>query len=65
MDVITVVVADDHPMFRYGLRSVLATDPRTELVGEATTGDQAVALVDELRPQVVLMDLLMPGAERG
>lgn len=57
---IGVLIADDHPMFRYGVRSVLSSDPSTELVAEASTGDEAVALATELRPQVVLMDLTMP-----
>jgi DNA-binding NarL/FixJ family response regulator len=58
---IRILLADDHPMFRYGLRAVLASDPTTELVGEAGTGDEAVAKANELRPDVVLMDLTMPG----
>ena len=58
---IRVLVADDHPMFRYGLRSVLGSDARTELVGEAGTGEEAVARATELGPDVVLMDLTMPG----
>jgi DNA-binding NarL/FixJ family response regulator len=56
-----VVVADDHPLFRDGVRALLATEPDLELVGEATGGDEAVALVGELRPDVVLMDVQMPG----
>jgi DNA-binding NarL/FixJ family response regulator len=59
--VIRIVLADDHPMFRYGLRAVLGSDPGVELVGEAGSGDEAVALAGELRPDVVLMDLTMPG----
>ena len=58
---IRVLLADDHPMFRYGLRAVLASDPGTDLVGEAGDGDEAVTLALELRPDVVLMDLTMPG----
>ncbi len=60
-DRIRVLVADDHPMFRYGLRSVLGSDSRIELVAEASTGVEAVALVAQLDPHVVLMDLTMPG----
>jgi DNA-binding NarL/FixJ family response regulator len=59
--VIRILLADDHPMFRYGLRAVLASDPATELVGEAGTGEEAVAKARELHPDVVLMDLTMPG----
>jgi DNA-binding NarL/FixJ family response regulator len=58
---IRVLLADDHPMFRYGLRAVLASDPGTDLVGEAGDGGEAVTLALELRPDVVLMDLTMPG----
>jgi DNA-binding NarL/FixJ family response regulator len=58
---IRVVLADDHPMFRYGLRAVLASDPGTRLVGEAGTGDEVVEAVRRLQPDVVLMDMAMPG----
>ncbi len=58
---IRVVIADDHPVFRFGLRAVLTVDNSTELAGEASTGDEAVELVVRLRPDVVLMDLNMPG----
>jgi DNA-binding NarL/FixJ family response regulator len=60
-DIVTILVADDHPMFRYGLRSVFASETRTSLVGEASTGDEAVKLAEELKPDVVIMDLTMPG----
>jgi DNA-binding NarL/FixJ family response regulator len=56
-----VLVADDHPFFRDGLRSLLTSSPDTELVGEASTGEEAISLVSELQPDVVLMDIQMPG----
>ncbi len=56
-----VLVADDHPFFRDGLRSLLASSPDMELVGEASTGEEAVSLAAELQPDVVLMDVQMPG----
>jgi DNA-binding NarL/FixJ family response regulator len=61
MDVIRVLLADDHPVFRFGLRALLAAEPGMEVVGEATTGEEAIALADGLMPDVVLMDLNMPG----
>ena len=58
---IRVLVADDHPVFRRGMRAILGAEPEIELVGEATDGEEAVSLALELRPDVVLMDLNMPG----
>ena len=60
MERIRVLVADDHPVFRYGMRALLSSDPDTELVGEATNGQEAVARALELRPDVILMDFDMP-----
>jgi len=57
---IRVLIADDHPVVRDGLRAMLATQPDMELVGEAATGTEAVASARALRPDVVLMDLQMP-----
>jgi DNA-binding NarL/FixJ family response regulator len=58
---IRVLVADDHPVFRRGMRAILGAEPEIELVGEATDGEEAVALALEVRPDVILMDLNMPG----
>lgn len=55
-----VVVVDDHAVFREGLAALLASLPDTEVVGDAADGAAAVALVDELRPHIVVMDLHMP-----
>ncbi|MFN8474296.1 MAG: response regulator transcription factor [Anaerolineae bacterium] len=60
MDKVAVLIADDHPLFRKGLRALLAAMPEAELIGEATTGAEAVRLAEELQPDVVLMDLQMP-----
>jgi DNA-binding NarL/FixJ family response regulator len=57
---IKVLIADDHPVVRDGLRAMLATQPDMQLVGEAATGTQAVELARAFRPDVVLMDLQMP-----
>jgi len=56
-----VLIADDHTLFRYGMRGLLATQPDIEVVGEATTGEESVASAAELEPDVVLMDIKMPG----
>jgi DNA-binding NarL/FixJ family response regulator len=58
---IRVLIADDHPFFRDGLRVLLDATADTELVGEADDGAQTVALAAELQPDVILMDLQMPG----
>jgi DNA-binding NarL/FixJ family response regulator len=61
MEKLRVLIADDHPLFRDGMRGLLATQPDMEVAGEATTGEEAVALAAELEPDVVLMDIRMPG----
>jgi DNA-binding NarL/FixJ family response regulator len=58
-----VIVADDHPVVREGLRAMLDAEPDLEVVGEAGSGAEAVALAARLRPDVVLMDLRMPGTD--
>lgn len=60
MEKISVLIADDHPVVRQGLRTFLELLPDVELVGEATDGEEAVSKVQELLPDVVLMDLVMP-----
>ena len=61
MGEIRLLIADDHSVVRQGLRMFLALDPDFQIVGEASTGEEAIQLARKLRPQVVLMDLLMPG----
>jgi DNA-binding NarL/FixJ family response regulator len=58
---IRILVVDDHPIVRSGITSVLATQGDFDVVGEAATGDQAVAAAARLKPDLVLMDLRMPG----
>lgn len=56
-----VLIVDDHPVTRDGLRSALSTSKEIDIVGEATTGEEAVEAVDKLTPDVVFMDVRMPG----
>lgn len=58
---IRVLIADDHPIFRHGIRTLLESASDLAVVGEATSGDEAVTLADSLVPDVILMDLQMPG----
>lgn len=58
---IRVLIVDDHELVRLGLRSYLDTEPDVSVVGEATDGASAVSMAQEFRPDVILMDLLMPG----
>src|SRR5437588_5221209 len=58
---LSILIADDHPVFRNGLRGLLNAMPDMEVVGEATTGDEAVARAMELQPDLILMDIKMPG----
>jgi len=60
---IRVLVADDHLIIRQGLRLILETEPDFEMVGEAADGAEALQLCVELKPDVVLMDLRMPGMD--
>ena len=57
---ITIVIADDHAIFRDGLRRLLEAEERFELIGEASDGVEAIALVGKLQPDVLLLDLAMP-----
>jgi DNA-binding NarL/FixJ family response regulator len=59
-NVITVLVADDHEITRKGIRNFLEQAPDMQVVGEAENGDEIKALVADLRPQILLLDLIMP-----
>lgn len=60
---ISVLIVDDHSVVRQGLKMFLSLDEDCVIVGEARDGEEALSLVEKLRPEVVLMDLLMPGMD--
>src|SRR6266516_5383669 len=61
MDSLRILIADDHPLFRKGMRILLTATADTEVIGEATTGQEVIELAATLQPDVILMDLQMPG----
>jgi NarL family two-component system response regulator LiaR len=62
-DAIRVLITDDHAIVRKGIRALLATEPNIEVVGEARDGRDAIAEAQRLQPDVILMDLVMPGMD--
>lgn len=61
MEPITVLIADDHTLFRAGLHALLKMFPDIQVVGEASTGDEIIIMAEELQPDIILMDIQMPG----
>jgi NarL family two-component system response regulator LiaR len=57
---IQIIIADDHSIVRKGIRALLATEPDIQVIGEAADGKEAVTMAQQLRPDVILMDLVMP-----
>jgi DNA-binding NarL/FixJ family response regulator len=57
---LNIIIADDHPIFRRGLVDVIATDPGLRVVGQASQGEETLRLVEELKPDVVVLDVKMP-----
>lgn len=58
---IRLIIADDHEMFREGLRVLLETEEDLEIVGEAADGDEAITMVDDFKPDLIVLDVQMPG----
>lgn len=63
MKQIKILIVDDHPMMREALRTALMEEPGLEVIGEASNGMEAIAMTGEIRPDVILMDLLMSGMD--
>jgi DNA-binding NarL/FixJ family response regulator len=61
MKQLRILIADDHPLFRHGVRTLFSTVPDLDVVGEAASGEEAVRLAGEMAPDVILMDIRMPG----
>jgi DNA-binding NarL/FixJ family response regulator len=61
METIRILIADDHPLFRDGLRALLESVPDMQVIGEATTGEEVLTQAESLQPDVILMDIKMPG----
>ncbi len=59
-DTIRILICDDHAVVRRGLRSLVGVNPEMELVGEAVNGEEAVSMAQKLKPDVIIMDLIMP-----
>lgn len=63
MDKVKVILADDHPVMRLGIRNLLSRSPKIQVLAEAGSGMEAIRLVDELKPDVLLLDMEMPGMD--
>lgn len=61
MNKILILIVDDHPVFRFGLRSLLSSVPEMEVVAEATSGENAIQEAERLEPDIILMDINLPG----
>lgn len=60
MKKISILIADDHALMRFGLKSLIATQPDMDVCGEADDGEKAVRLARKLKPDIIVMDLMMP-----
>ena len=59
-DKVRIVLADDHPVFRYGLRQIIEAEPGLDVVGEADHGEAALDLIEKIRPSIAILDVAMP-----
>lgn len=57
---IRIIIADDHPIFREGLKSIIAGDPSIKVLGDAVNGDEALILISKLKPEIAVLDVDMP-----
>ena len=60
MPTLRIIIADDHPVFLAGLKTVVDTEPDIEIVGQASDGDEALRMLEELRPDIAVLDIGMP-----
>jgi len=60
---LTILIADDHPMIRHGLRKAIEANADWQIVGEAEDGDRALELIDKLNPAIAILDISMPGRD--
>ncbi|OGU57494.1 MAG: hypothetical protein A2V66_12480 [Ignavibacteria bacterium RBG_13_36_8] len=60
---IKIIIADDQPIFRTGIKTVILSDPELELLGETSDGNSLIELANTLKPDIILMDIQMPGVE--
>jgi DNA-binding NarL/FixJ family response regulator len=63
MEPIKIFIVDDHPLFRYGLISVLSEYPEFKVVGDAATSSEALPKIEEIQPDIVIMDIFMPNSD--
>lgn len=61
MDIVTIIIVDDHPLFRQGVADLVALEEDLRVVGQASSGDEAMRLIRQLRPAVAILDVNLPG----
>ena len=61
---IKVIIADDHPIFRKGLKDIMKYEPDIEVLGEANNGNEAISLLEQKQTDIIVLDIEMPGKNR-